>query len=40
VSSLDDPDKVLLKFNGNIYFFSQYGRFIKENTMLEKNIPR
>ena len=36
ISSLDDPDKLNVKFNANNYFFSEYGKTIKENTLLEK----
>lgn len=40
VSSLDDPDKVQVKFNGYYFFFSDQGRTIKEDTKLVKSLPR
>ncbi len=40
ISSLDDPEKLEVYFNGYFFFFSQYGKTVDPGTMLVQNIPK
>ena len=40
VSSLDDADKIQVYFNGFYFFFSQYGKTVKPETVLIQKIPK